>query len=1113
MAMTREQLLQAFGALANTQALRRQEEQKKVAPQVVKPVVKPVWNESKVPVTPQLQQRNLDIAKKVVSTTPGAFAYGVGRGISMPVTAAAKLMGYQESPEEAAVRTLAESKRLTSQMDASKGMGQPNIIQGRSIAPEMVGKVVGSILPFSKAEAAAGALFPQIAGAGIKNTAIRGAISGGALQGIEEAGQGKRGMELAGSVALGTALGAAADVGLGYLAKALKAGRPIREVLAEPETLAQVKAELNLPESAPVEQVERSVLTAEGIDPEIITKQLQTESIPAAQGLNIAKISERLKGLEPQGTVITPQKATQPQIPQTQPATPTFNKIAPQTNMTAPMPTLSAMKVDNMPSLTVPVPKTKVEPQVRAITPRTSERQATIEAITEPGQKERGFSENLGTDLNRPQQTIDSFNDDPEFYTVLSNKTTLDKAQSILDKGYESALKSYDEIGRTFEAHKVPLGIKLSDEAVARGDFDTSRRILADLAEELTSAGQFSQAANILRRSKDPEAATLFLQRQINRLNKDGSEQYGKKWAPVGLMDEELQAITAASGDQAKYDEAMEAIYNRIAQQIPSSNREKFDAWRRMAMLLNPKTHVRNIVGNTLMKGLERVSDSMAQVLESAVRPAERTRAIGWSADKGLVKTVQDSWEAVKPDLTNMSKYEISGLKAFNREKPIFKTKAIEFMNNLSKSTLEAEDVFFMKSAYQDALGQYMKANKLTAPNANAIDYAKKRALEATFRSANALASFIENIKRRKGPAGIVAEAAIPFSKTPANILMRGIDYSPFGLIKLLASKDKTPAEIIDVIAKGATGSSLVGLGMLLANNGWARGDYTTAKKEGLAELTGEQPMSIITPQGSYTFDWAQPAAVPLAMGIAIQENLKKKNPDAAKIAIEAAAAGGDAIINMSMLQNLKDLMGGGFESPTENVLSLPKQYIEQAFPSFVGQLARISDPKQRSAYADTEMKKALNQIKSKTPGARQTLEPKIDILGREVSAGSLPTRIIQNLLSPGSIKKKGTEPVVVELSRLYESGRDTRIIPRVAPKTLERTVKGNKEEFKLTAPQLTTFQKSMGRSNEEDLRRLFSSTEYRNADDTQKAKLVKKIVEDNYDEEKEKAFEQGNYY
>lgn len=1246
-------------------------------------VAKPTWTEAKAPVTAASQQRDLALAKKVVSTTPGALAYGVARGISAPVTATAKLAGYQEPPEEAAVRTLAESKRLTSQMDVSKGMGAPQIIQGREASPEMIGRVAGSILPFSAAESAVGRVLPSLAGQGIAKTATRGAIAGGALQGLEEAGQGKRGAELAKSVAIGTALGAGADVGLGYLGKAIrniKSGQKVADAVAEiaqkaPETKVTIQQELGLPEGATWADIERKMeaeakradldkqveqyyqslegrvaptvkeqpkpftgteqygvpsgktyeqfayeqeqsrladeymqLLDEGVsageaarrvypgkpfsgteqygipegmdyatyqkkldeeaavndyykaleeNPEMPALPKQPERVPSLYPQTPDRITQRIsdvgipQGIVPKAPYLSPapkapvpppripnmpnverelfpsvmrQPTPSPKLPepalktayeranaQRQAITPELAKNAPQGDITP----MAAQRMEQeVPDLGIaPRVTPKVEPIVGDVKPRTAKQQVDIEAITEPGTRERGLSKNVATDLNRPQQTIDSFNDDPVFYEKLSNKTTLNKAQSILDKGYESALKHYDEMGRTFEAHKVPLGIKLSDEAVSRGDFDTSRRILADLAEELTSAGQFSQAANILRRSNDPEAATLFIQRQITKLNKDGAEQYGKKWNPVDLTDDELQAIKASAGDQTKYDAAMEGIYNRIAKQIPSSNREKFDAWRRMAMLMNPKTHVRNIVGNTLMKGLEKTSDTIANALEAIVRPAERTKAIGWSSDKNLVKTVQDSWETVKDDLTHASKYEISGLKAFNREKPIFKTKALEFMNQLSKSTLEAEDVFFMKGAYQDALGQYMKSNKLDVPNANAIEYAKNKATEATFRSANQLSNFIEGIKRKKGVAGIVAEAAIPFSKTPANILMRGVDYSPFGLIKLLASKDKTPAEIIDIISKGATGSALVGLGMMLADNGWARGDYTTAKKEGLAELTGEQPMSIITPQGSYTFDWAQPAAVPLAMGIAIQENLKRKNPDAAKIAIEAAAAGGDAIINMSMLQNLKDLMGGGFESPTENILSLPKQYLEQAFPSVVGQFARISDPKQRSNYADTEIQKAFNQIKSKTPGARQTLEPKIDILGREVSAGSLPTRIVQNLLSPGSIKKKDTEPVVLELSRLYESGRDTRIIPRVAPKTLERTVKGDKEEMKLTSEQLTKFKKSMGEANAKDLMSLFNSAQYKNASDEQKAKKVKNIVEDNYDEEKEKAFTSGKFY
>jgi hypothetical protein len=266
MALSKE-LEAAFRTLKQSQELRKAAEPKKVMPQVKKLVAKPVWSEAKAPVTTASQARDLALAKKVVSTTPGALAYGVARGISAPVTATAKLAGYQESPEEAAVRTLAESKRLTSQMDVSKGMGAPQIIQGRSVAPEMIGRVAGSILPFSAAESAVGRVLPSLAGQGIAKTAARGAISGGALQALEEGAQGKRGAELAKSVAIGTALGAGADVGLGYLGKAIRnirAGARTADVVADiaknaPETKVSIQQELGLPEGATWADIERQM--------------------------------------------------------------------------------------------------------------------------------------------------------------------------------------------------------------------------------------------------------------------------------------------------------------------------------------------------------------------------------------------------------------------------------------------------------------------------------------------------------------------------------------------------------------------------------------------------------------------------------------------------------------------------------------------------------------------------------------------------------------------------------------------------------------------------------------------------------------------------------------
>jgi len=260
-------LAKAKAPVGTTNAEARAERLSLPKPVLTPKVTKPVWTEAKAPATAASQARDLALAKKVVSTTPGAFAYGAGRAIAMPVTATAKLMGYQESPEESAVRTLAESKRITSQMDISKGMGAPQIIQGREIAPEMVGRVAGSILPFSAAESAVGRVLPTLAGQGIAKTAARGAISGGALQALEEGAQGKRGAELAKSVALGTALGAGADIGLGYLGKAIrsiKAGAKTADVVADiaqnaPETKISIEKELGLPEGSTWADIERQM--------------------------------------------------------------------------------------------------------------------------------------------------------------------------------------------------------------------------------------------------------------------------------------------------------------------------------------------------------------------------------------------------------------------------------------------------------------------------------------------------------------------------------------------------------------------------------------------------------------------------------------------------------------------------------------------------------------------------------------------------------------------------------------------------------------------------------------------------------------------------------------
>jgi len=715
---------------------------------------------------------------------------------------------------------------------------------------------------------------------------------------------------------------------------------------------------------------------------------------------------------------------------------------------------------------------------------------------------ERGFSKNIRTDSYMNDDLRKSFEEKPLSYERLSNKETLQKAEAIYAKGFNTALSEWDRNLNNFRPEDVPLAKMLSNQAIKEGNIDLGRRIISDMAEKLTKAGQFSQAANILRQA-DPEATAIFIQNNLDKLNRDGAKRFGDKWKNIDLTDDEIKILNdMVNKSEFERDKVLEDIFNRISKRIPVTNMEKFDAWRRMAMLFNPKTHARNIGGNVLMLGLRKYSDAIGAMVEKAaekakiIKPGGRTKSVFWKRNKSLIPIVEKAWKDNQKDLLNIGRWDIENLRLLNYEKPIFKTKWLEALNQFSKNTLNWEDAIFFQNAYKDSLGQYMNANKLGKVTEQAHQYAKRRAMEATFKQTNMVASFINRAKAKGGVVGKLTEAAIPFSKTPANIVSSSIDYSPVGLLKLIYSKNKAPAEVIETLSKGMAGTSIAGLGFLLASLGWARSEKSTSKNaEAILNQMGEQPNSIITPIGSYTFDWAQPFAVPFAMGMVMYESVAKKDNVDIEGITEAVAAGGDTIFNMSMLQNIKDLFGGSYGSPTEKIMGLPVAYFEQAFPTLFGQATRSIDPVRRSTYDPNPVKKFGKEILAKTPFASKLLEPKLDVFGKEQKQNSP----LEQFFSPGYSKGKSDDEVTKEIARLYKSTNETDILPKVAPYKLTSSGK----TIQLTPKEVTEFQRTMGEENYNKILLLINSPKYKKASDDEKSKMLSKIVRDNYDKAK----------
>jgi hypothetical protein len=679
------------------------------------------------------------------------------------------------------------------------------------------------------------------------------------------------------------------------------------------------------------------------------------------------------------------------------------------------------------------------------------------------GEVERGFSKNVRTDKSMPDEIRESFDEKPLGYKQKTNEETLAKAETIMAKGQAEALSEYYTLinGKKYSAEAVPLAKLIAKKAQETGDIATARQVLSDAAVKLTEAGQFSQAAKILRES-DPETFLITVQKQLNKLNKEGSKFYKKKWNKLDLTDDEIARIgKTKKGDNAAYESMMEEIHNRIALDVPSNAWEKFDSWRRMAMLMNPTTHIRNVVGNTIMGGMQKTSDSVAAILERAFVPqAERTKSILWRTDKTRIATVSKAWEANKKQLMKGGRWDLESgvgtLKELNSIKPVFKTK-LEVANKLSKDLLNAEDNIFVKAVWENSLGSYMKARNITEVTDEAVEYATRRAYEATFKQANLLSTTINKIKNVP-VVGRLAEGAIPFSKTPSNIAMRAVEYSPIGIMKALysATAKKGAAAVIEDFSKAATGTGIAAIGYTLAAAGWARGKTSTsAKVEALRSKQGKQANSITTQLGSYTVDWAQPFAIPFFMGVAMYEELQNPKYDGklSEAILNSIYKGGDTLFEMTMLRNIKQILGYG--STTEKIGATMLSYIEQAIPSVLGKMARSIDPNSRETYDPNPAKEEWNKVVAKVPWLSAVLPEKIDNFGEVIKNSSA----LEQFLSPGYTKGKDTRTFMKELERLYEVEKDTDIIPSVTT----GKISDNSIDYVMTADEYTRFKKTYG--------------------------------------------------
>lgn len=593
------------------------------------------------------------------------------------------------------------------------------------------------------------------------------------------------------------------------------------------------------------------------------------------------------------------------------------------------------------------------------------------------------------------------------------------------------------------------------------------------------------------------------------------------------VIDESLADTYLSAQTEADRKAAYDQIVQSIADQIPPTFADKWNAWRYMSMLANPRTHIRNIVGNLGFQPVRLAKDEIAALIEGGLSLAgvKMDRTKSFVAAPELYQAAWKDFFNVADSLSGSKYGDVSS--EINDRRRIFKAKPLERVRTGNSNLLELEDVVFKRVTYADALAKFLQANGATAQQLSSgqIDtnlleraraYAGQQALKATYQDRNDFSDVISTRFRGRNRVerGLNAaiDAVLPFRRTPANILVRGLEYSPAGLAKSLTvdlAKVKqgkmTAAEAIDNVAAGLTGTGLMALGAYLFMNGMVTGGGGDETQDALDDLTGKQNYALNLPGGgSITLDWLAPEALPFFMGVRMAETLGEDGVTGDDI-IASFGAVVDPMLEMSMLQSLNDLIDSvSYVDSTGKVPAMIESalvsYFSQGVPTLFGQIERSFEDKRMTTYTDkgsplpTDVQYALGRASARIPGWDFQQIPYIDAWGREESTGPRPLRIFNNFLNPSYTSTENVTPVDAEAQRLYDAlGESARM---VVPKRAEKSITVDGETVYLDADQYVEYAKKKGQTAYDVLSAIIQTDAYQNMSDADKVSVFEDVYQ-----------------
>ena len=705
-------------------------------------------------------------------------------------------------------------------------------------------------------------------------------------------------------------------------------------------------------------------------------------------------------------------------------------------------------------------------------------------------------------------------------------------------------------------ATEIGAAQELARYYAAQGDTSATADMVGVFLEGATDLGRALNYIKTLNRDT-PEGFLLALERMIRR---DGGEELSaadradillvQKWAQQGGRLDETDAAQASASLQKWLDKAAPYIergeadpgllaaakaVNIASSKQKSTFRQKFRTLQRISMLSNPKTHVRNVLGNAVMLAGEAISSPISMAADAllAKKTGQSTyskdmlgalKAFGQGAKQGMQQAAMDYRLGID---TLGNRYQ-EGLRgnapAFDAEgaKTAFGRAAAGFFNQIDDAigfVLSAGDAWALVGSYESAKQQMMRANGLSEPTAEIIDAAWAVAYRRTFRDSNAATRAMESVRNGlKLPGDIVA----PYVRTPTNVVKVGLEYSPLGVVEavgkaffgksslkaLLEQGESTLSlqrEIAELFGRGMVGTGLMMLGILLGREGLISGDREENQKESFYQSAiGMLENSLLLGDAYYDMNFLQTAFVPLIAGAAAGNSLEDGEMDWAAL-LDAAARIGNTALSMPVLEGVAELLSGNYskESLITGLIGLAADAMTNVLParSLLRQTAAALDPYARSTAApelegaERLLAEMRNEIMYSIPGLRERLPMRYDTLGNPMMNDASETtagRIFNAYLNPFNSSRLQETDVTRGIDELYAATQDRSVLPRSAP----YDVAADGMRYDLSGEERQEFQRIQGQTSNDALAAAFALESFQDAS----PELQQDIVEAIYD-------------